>query len=71
MVDHHFAHAQWLKSPEKMLATDAAAQAMLKEYNNVPMPNQNLTDAEIRQYLEYFKWIDAQPAGAASAHAAH
>ena len=36
---------------------------MLKEYNNIPMPNQNLTDAEIRQYLKYFHWYDAQPAG--------
>ncbi len=62
---------KWLKSPEKMLATDADAKAMLKEYNNIPMPNQNLGDAEIRQYIEYFKWIDAQPSGAAAAHAAH
>jgi len=53
----------WLKSPEKMLQSDADAKAMLKEYNNIPMPNQNLSDAEIRQYLKYFKWYDAQPAG--------
>ncbi|HWI37244.1 MAG TPA: c-type cytochrome, partial [Burkholderiales bacterium] len=53
----------WLKSPEKMLQSDADAKAMLKEYNNIPMPNQNLTDAEVRQYLKYFKWYDAQPAG--------
>ena len=45
-------------------ATDADAKAMLKEYNNLPMPNQNLTEAEIRQYLKYFEWIDAQGAGA-------
>jgi nitrite reductase (NO-forming) len=36
---------------------------LLKEYNNVPMPNQSLGDAEIRQYLKYFEWIDQQPAG--------
>jgi nitrite reductase (NO-forming) len=59
--------ARWLKSPEKMLETDAVAKAMLKEYNNIPMPNQNLSDAEIRQYIKYFHWIDAQPA-AAMAH---
>ena len=47
-----------------MLETDAYAKAMLKEYNNLPMPNQNLSDAEIRRYLRYFHWIDAQPAGA-------
>jgi nitrite reductase (NO-forming) len=63
--------ARWLKEPEKMLATDDEAKAMLKEYNNIPMPNQSLTDAEIRQYLKYFEWIDAQPAGAAKAHGAH
>ena len=54
---------RWLKSPEKMLATDATAKAMLKEYNNIPMPNQNLPDSEIREYLRYFHWID-QHAGA-------
>jgi nitrite reductase (NO-forming) len=55
--------ARWLKEPERMLQTDADAKAMLKEYNNLPMPNQSLGDAEIRQYLKYFEWIDAQPAG--------
>jgi len=55
---------RWLKSPEKMLESDPDAQAMLKEHNNIPMPNQNLSDAEIRQYLQYFHWIDTQPAGA-------
>jgi nitrite reductase (NO-forming) len=52
--------ARWLKEPEKMLQTDPDAKAMLKEYNNLPMPNQNLSDAEIGQYLKYFKWIDSQ-----------
>lgn len=51
---------QWLKSPDKMLLTDADAKAMLKEYNNIPMPNQGLSDTEIKQYLAYFHWIDAQ-----------
>jgi nitrite reductase (NO-forming) len=57
---------RWLKSPEKMLESDPDAKAMLKEYNNLPMPNQNLSDVEIRQYIRYFKWADAQPAGALS-----
>jgi nitrite reductase (NO-forming) len=54
----------WLKSPEKMLQLDAAAKEMLTKYK-LPMPNQNLTDDEIRQYLQYFKWVDAnlQPQG--------
>ena len=61
---------RWLKAPDKMLETDADAKAMLKEANNIPMPNQNLTDAEIKQYLGYFHWIDAQPAGAATVKSA-
>ncbi len=58
---------RWLKSPETMLQSDADAKAMLKEYNNIPMPNQSLSDAEIKQYIKYFHWIDARPA-AATAH---
>ena len=49
---------RWLKSPERMIATDATAKALLQKYNNVPMPNQNLSQAEIRQYLKYFHFID-------------
>jgi nitrite reductase (NO-forming) len=55
---------RWLKSPETMLKTDEHAKAMLKEFNNIPMPNQNLSDAEIREFIKYFQWYDAQPAGA-------
>ena len=61
-----------LRAPEKMLETDADAKTMLKEYGNLPMPNQNLGEAEIKQYLQYFHWIDSQPAGSvASGAAAH
>jgi len=63
--------ARWLKEPEKMLQSDPVAQAMLKEYNNIPMPNQSLGDAEINQYLKYFQWIDSQPAGTAKAQGGH
>jgi len=58
---------RWLKSPETMLQTDEHAKAMLKEANNIPMPNQNLSDAEIREYIKYFQWYDAQPKGAVGA----
>ena len=51
---------KWLKEPEKMLESDPVAKAMLKEYNNLPMPNQSLSDKEIAQYLKYFRWIDSQ-----------
>ena len=53
----------WLKAPDTMLQSDADAKQMLKEYNNLPMPNQHLSDAEVRQYIKYFKWADEQPAG--------
>jgi nitrite reductase (NO-forming) len=52
-----------------MLETDADANAMLKEFNNIPMPNQSLSDAEIKQYIRYFHWIDANPD--ATAHGGH
>jgi nitrite reductase (NO-forming) len=57
---------RWLRSPDSMLTSDSDAQAMLREYNNLPMPNQNLSPAEIRQFVRYFKWADAQPAGSLS-----
>jgi len=53
----------WMRAPEQMLKSDADAQALLKQFNNVPMPNQNLSEQEIKNYVEYFKWFDAQPAG--------
>ena len=62
--------SRWLKSPEKVLESDPVAKAMMKEFNNLPMPNQNLSDAEIRQYLQYFHWIDADPARALSSSGA-
>jgi nitrite reductase (NO-forming) len=62
---------RWLKAPEKMLETDAEAQALLKEWNNIPMPNQNLSDEEIANYLKFFHWSDAQPAGTVKQTAGH
>jgi len=50
--------AKWLKSPEQMLQSDADAKALLDKYK-LPMPNQNLSDAEIREFATYFKWADA------------
>lgn len=62
---------KWLQSPEKMLESDADAKAMLKESGGIPMPNQNLGEAEIQQYLQYFHWVDAQPAGSVKAAESH
>jgi nitrite reductase (NO-forming) len=49
-----------------MLAGDDTAKAMLKQFNNIPMPNQNLDDAEIAQFVKYFHWFDQQPAPVAA-----
>ena len=49
---------RWLKSPEQMLQTDGVAKALLEKYK-IPMPNQGLSDEEIKQYVAYFKWADA------------
>ena len=46
-----------------MLKTDADARAMLKQFNNIPMPYQNLSDTEVQQYLNFFHWFDSQPPG--------
>jgi nitrite reductase (NO-forming) len=48
---------RWLKNPDEMLKSDATAKAMLGKYH-LPMPNQNLSDAEIHEFVEYFKWAD-------------
>jgi nitrite reductase (NO-forming) len=63
--------AKWLKSPDTMLQTDADAKQMLKEHNNIPMPNQGLTDADVRGYIKFFRWADTQPAGTAAPSAGH
>ena len=46
------------------------AKAMLEKWK-IPMPNQSLSDEEIRQYLAYFKWADQnlQPKGTGAAAA--
>jgi nitrite reductase (NO-forming) len=50
--------SRWLKNPDGMLKGDATAKQMLDKYK-VPMPNQNLSEQEIKEYMEYFKWADA------------
>jgi nitrite reductase (NO-forming) len=57
---------RWLKNPDDLLKSDPVAKQMLDKYK-VPMPNQNLSDAEIAEYVEYFRWADAnlRPVGTA------
>ena len=49
-----------------MLQSDPHAKAMLDKWK-IPMPNQNLSDAEVREYQAYFRWADAnvRPQGSA------
>ena len=42
-------------NPTEMLGKDETAKALLKEYNNVMMLNQNLTKKETRALAEYFR----------------
>lgn len=55
---------RFLKDPPNMLATDPVAQQLLKENNNVSMPNLSLTDDQIGQLLEYLTNPGAVPAAA-------
>ena len=44
-------------APDKMIASDPIAKKLLGEANGAPMANQNLTETEARQILEYFRQI--------------
>ena len=44
-------------NPEEMLKKDPIAIELLKEYNNIPMTNQQLTEEEARAILEFFRTI--------------
>lgn len=43
--------------PDKMLKEDPIAKALLKEYNNAIMLNQNLSKDETRQVAEYLRTL--------------
>ncbi|SRX55139.1 cytochrome c [Aequorivita sp. CIP111184] len=44
-------------NPEEMVQKDPIAKALLMEFNGSPMANQNLTEEEARQVLEYFRTL--------------
>ena len=44
-------------APEKMVKEDPIAKKLLMEFNGSPMANQNLTQDEARQVLEYFRTL--------------
>ncbi|MDO5655612.1 MAG: cytochrome c [Flavobacteriaceae bacterium] len=45
-------------NPEEMTQKDPIARQLLMEYNGAPMANQNLTEEEARQVLEYIRTIE-------------
>lgn len=46
----------WILAPDKMIAAkDPAAIQLLQEYNNVPMPNYGLTDAQVAALITYME----------------
>ena len=44
-------------NPDKMIKEDPIAKALLKEYNNAIMLNQNLTEEEARSVAEYLRTL--------------
>ncbi len=44
-------------NPEQMVKEDPIAKKLLVEYNMSPMANQNLTEADARAVLEYFRTL--------------
>jgi mono/diheme cytochrome c family protein len=46
-----------LLNPTEMLKQDPIAKALLKEYNNVMMLNQNLSEEEARAISEYLRTL--------------
>lgn len=48
--------ARWIAAPDRMLAAgDSLATGMLREFNNVPMPNLGLTDADVTAVIGYLE----------------
>jgi len=45
-------------NPEGMVEKDSLAMDLFMEFNGTPMTNQNLTKAQARAVLEYFRTID-------------
>jgi hypothetical protein len=44
-------------NPDQMLKEDPIAIALLKEYNNILMLNQNLSENEAKSLAEYFRTL--------------
>ena len=57
----------WLKDPAGMLKTDKEAQALLKKFNNVPMPNLGITDSEAEALYDYLVYMTETGGGVKTA----
>ncbi len=56
---------RWIVEPDKMLAEgDALALQLKKEYNNIPMPNSGLSEAQTKDILAYIAAESAKPPAA-------
>jgi len=53
--------AEWIMNmilnPEEMILKDSIAAALLIQYNGAPMADQNLSEEQARQVLEYFRTL--------------
>lgn len=59
---------RWIKAPDLMLAAgDPIATQLLKEYNNVPMPNLRLTDPQVEALIAYLENPEAAAEASRSA----
>ena len=47
-------------NPEEMIMKDPIAKQLLIEHNGSPMANQNLSEKDARQILEYFRTLDSE-----------
>ncbi len=53
---------RWIVEPDKMLAEgDAIAVQLKKEYNNIPMPNSGISEAQAKDILAYIAAESAKP----------
>lgn len=58
---------KWIKDPAAMLKSDKDAQALLKKFNNVPMPTLGLSDKESSDIVDYLAWMDSTGGGTKTA----
>lgn len=63
---------RWISAPDRMLAAgDALAREMVRQYNDIPMPNMGLTDTQVADVLAYLEGPSSvTPAASAQAQPA-